>query len=48
MIVDTLTAASIRERRKADLSDLVGTWVPDPAFDRVLAAQRQIDWEKWK
>jgi len=48
LILDELTAASIGQRRKADFSDLVGRWTPDPAFDEILAAQRQIDWEKWK
>jgi plasmid stability protein len=48
VIVDALTAAAAGDRRKADFSDLVGRWTPDPAFDKVLAAQRQIDWEKWK
>jgi hypothetical protein len=31
-----------------DFSDLVGTWTPYPAFDEVLAAQRQIDSDEWK
>jgi hypothetical protein len=35
-------------RRRADFSDLVGRWTPDPAFDEILAAQRQIDADKWK
>jgi hypothetical protein len=30
-----------------DFSDLVGRWTPDPAFDEILAAQRQIDFDKW-
>ncbi len=29
-------------------SNLVGQWTPDPAFDEIIAAQRQIDWDKWK
>jgi len=48
VILDELIAASIGQRRKADFSDLVGKWTPDPAFDEIMAAQRQIDWEKWK
>jgi hypothetical protein len=23
-------------------------WTADPAFDEILAAQRQIDWGKWR
>jgi hypothetical protein len=35
------------EPKKADFSDLVGRWTPDPAFNEVIASQRQADWEKW-
>jgi hypothetical protein len=38
----------IGQKRRADFSDLVGRWTSDPAFDEVLAAQRQIDPDKWK
>lgn len=48
LIVDELTAATTGRTIRADFSDLVGQWTPDPAFDDVLAAQRQIDWDKWK
>jgi hypothetical protein len=48
LIVDELTAATTGRTIRADFSDLVGHWTPDPAFDEVLAAQRQIDWDKWK
>ena len=48
VIVDELTRATIGRERKADFSDLVGKWTPDPGFDETIAAQRQIDWEKWK
>jgi len=48
VIVDELTVAAIGDKPRADFSDLVGQWVPDAAFDEVLAAQRQIDWDKWK
>lgn len=48
VILDELTVANIGERRKADFFDLAGRWTPDPAFDEILAAQRQIDPEKWK
>ena len=46
VVVEELTTAA--QGRKADFSDLVGQWTPDPAFDEILAAQRQIDADKWK
>ena len=48
LILQELTDSALGERRRADFSDLAGRWTPDPAFDEILAAQRQIDWEKWK
>jgi hypothetical protein len=48
VVVDELTRATIGRPRKTDFSDLVGRWTPDPAFDEVIASQRQIDSGKWK
>ena len=48
VILDELTAATVQGARRADFSDLVGRWTPDPSFDEILAAQRQIDPDKWK
>ena len=48
IIVAELTRATIGNERKADFSDVVGKWTLDEAFDATIAAQRQIDWEKWK
>ncbi len=48
IVVEELTRATIGRSRKADFSDLLGRWTPDPAFDEVIASQRQIDWDKWK
>ena len=48
VIVDELTKATTGRSVKADYSDLVGQWKRDPAFDKIIASQRQIDWEKWK
>jgi plasmid stability protein len=48
VIVEELTQATIGGRRRADFSDVTGRWTPDPAFDEILAAQRRIDWKKWK
>jgi hypothetical protein len=32
----------------ADFTDLVGPWTPDPGFDDIMAAKRDIDADKWK
>jgi len=48
VILDELVHATIGSVRKADFSDLVGRWTPDPAFDEIMASQRQVDWDKWK
>lgn len=48
LIVDELTGATVGRKQRADFSDITGQWTPDPAFDEILAAQRQIDWDKWK
>jgi len=48
VVLDELTRALIGRPVKADFSDLVGKWVPDPGFDKVIASQRQIDADKWK
>lgn len=48
VILDELTVATVGRKQRADFSDLVGQWTPDPAFDEILASQRQIDWDKWK
>ena len=31
-----------------DLSDLVGKWIEDPAFDAAIQEQDQIDPEMWR
>jgi hypothetical protein len=43
VILDELTIATLGRKQKADFTDLVGRWTSDPAFDEILAAQRQID-----
>jgi len=48
VILDELTMAAGGHRRRANFSDLVGRWTPDPAFDEILAAPRQFDPDKWK
>ena len=48
MIVEELSEAAIGARNRADFSDLAGKWTPDAAFDKTLAAGRQIDRDKWK
>ncbi len=34
--------------RKRDLSDIVGTWQEDPAFDEAIADQDKVDEEMWR
>ena len=34
--------------KRRDLSDIAGTWAPDPAFDQALDEQRRIDPELWR
>jgi plasmid stability protein len=48
VVVEELTEATIGAKRKTDLSDVTGGWIQDPAFDEIVASQRQIDWDKWK
>ena len=48
VILEELAQAAIGGGRRVDFSDVVGQWTPDPAFDEILAAQRQIDWDRWK
>ena len=48
VILDELTGATLGQKRHEDFTDLAGQWTPDPAFDEILAAQRQIDGDKWR
>ena len=49
IVIGELVAATVGSEKKADFSDLVGQWEPDPAFDEIIASQRQvIDWDRWK
>lgn len=34
--------------RQRDLGDIAGTWKKDPAFDRAMAEQDQVDEALWK
>jgi hypothetical protein len=48
-VVEELVVATVGRQKKADFSDLVGQWTPDPGFDEIIASQRQvIDLDKWK
>jgi len=42
---DELTRIQVQH---AHFTDLVGRWIPDSDFEEIIAAQRQIDWDKWK
>jgi plasmid stability protein len=48
VVLDELTRALIGKPIKADFTDLAGQWMPDPAFDQVIASQRKIDSDKWQ
>jgi hypothetical protein len=48
IIVEELTAVTTGAPKRADFHDVTGQWVPDPAFDEVVAGQRQIDPDKWR
>ena len=48
IIIDELTAVTTGVRKRADFQDLAGQWTADPAFDDIIASQRQIDPDKWK
>jgi hypothetical protein len=37
-----------KSAKKRDLSDVVGTWEDDPAFDEAIASQDTIDEEMWR
>ena len=47
VMMEEPTVAAIGGQRRADFSDLAGGWALDTAFDEILAAQRQIDLDKW-
>jgi len=36
------------QSRKRDVTDIVGTWVEDPAFDAAVAEQDTIDESMWR
>ena len=50
LLVDELITASgaSASRRYRSLKQIAGKWKDDPEFDRVMEAQRQIDWSLWR
>lgn len=48
IVIEELTAVTTGVRKRADFHDLAGQWTSDPAFDEIIASQRQIDPDKWK
>ena len=36
------------KKKYRDLSDIAGTWVEDPEFDKIIEEQRRIDPEDWQ
>jgi hypothetical protein len=48
VVIEELAASTHQKPVRIDLSDVVGKWTSDPAFDEVIASQRKIDLKKWK
>ena len=48
VIVEELAGVTVGAPQRADFSDVVGKWTPDAGFNEMIAAQRRIDFEKWK
>jgi plasmid stability protein len=48
VVLDELSRALLGKPVKADFTELVGKWEPDPGFAAMIASQRQIDADKWK
>jgi hypothetical protein len=46
-VLEELTRAAAGPGPRADFSDPVGRWTPDPAFDEIVGSCRQIDRDKW-
>jgi hypothetical protein len=38
----------VEVQKKRDLSDIAGTWVEDPEFDKAIEEMRRIDPELWR
>lgn len=48
IIVEELAARTTGVRNQEGFRDVAGLWTPDPGFDDIIAAQRQIDPAKWR
>ncbi len=51
IVLDVLsneTRATSEPKLYHDLDFVIGTWVEDPEFDKIIEEQRQIDWELWR
>jgi len=51
IVLDVLsneTSTSSGPKLYHDLDFIIGTWVEDPEFDKIIEEQRQIDWELWR
>ena len=47
VIVEIMVNATTGRQQRADFSDLVGRWGPDPAFDEIIESQRKIEHSTW-
>jgi hypothetical protein len=48
LAVATGVIESAKPVKRIDLSDIAGTWVEDPEFDKIMREQDQIDPEMWR
>ena len=48
LAVATGVVQSAKPVQRIDLSDIAGTWVEDPEFDKIMREQDQIDPEMWR
>ena len=46
-LMDGTGLNGVRQKRR-DLSDIIGMWKPDKAFEDALTAQDQVDEDLWK
>jgi hypothetical protein len=48
VVLDALTRGLAAPEAQRDLTDIAGTWVDDPAFDKAVEEFERVDSELWK
>ena len=48
VVLDALTRGLAAPEVQRDLTDITGTWVDDPAFDKAVEEFERVDSELWK